>query len=113
MNIIESILNAGNRILEEPCVYRRRDSEGEITFPVSVESRDVVQFTEASAGQSFRFTVFSCDCTVFGGDYTRPARGDTFTVRGVTYKVVEFEGVTWKSRFDPFDGRIIFFAERA
>ena len=115
MNTIEAILNAANRILEEPCVYRRRDGK-EIVFDVSVESRDVVEYAEALAGQSFRFTVFSCDAAVFGEDGdgpVRPGRGDSFSVRGVFYKVVEFEGVTWKPRFDPFDGRIIFFAERA
>lgn len=116
MNTLEAILNAGNRILEEPCVYRRRDGGETLTFPVSIESRDVVQFAEAGAEQSFRFTVFSCDAGAFGGGENgpdRPQRGDTLNYRGAGYKVVEFEGVTWKPRFDPFDGRILFFAERA
>lgn len=115
MNVVEGLLNAANRTFEEEGLYYRLDSEAGLPVRVSMESRDAVRYTESGADQAFRTVVFSMNASALGEDESgpvRPRRGDRLTVRGVTYKMVEVEGIAWQPRFDPFDGRIIFFAER-
>ena len=114
MNAVESLLNAANRTFEESGLYFRQGSDAGVPVRVSMESRDAVRYTD-TADQAFRTVVFSINDGAIGKDETgnfKPRRGDRLTVRGVTYKVVEVEGIAWQPRFDPFDGRIIFFAER-
>ena len=111
MSGIFGLLNAANRIFEEPAVYLRSGTR--IPLKVAVESEDRTSWA-GEVPQTFRAVTVTLDADRLTIDDVRfrPKRDDRIVTGSHEYKVVQRDGITWRERFPGRSDRIMVFCEK-